>query len=378
MSTKNNPNRVVVPGMVLNNFLQIVQIVQNKNLRKEVIEITKAIERQTALQSQSHTASMEVMERQLHLLEAEQIRKQVERATKQVIFSIRQTIKKIENAGSNLGKYLRAKESYEFLSNSDFTVESVESIEDKEIFQDCIEKLSKLASESLAILSDEELKVINDCTENTENIKLLDTVEIEYTNLKTEYEVLDKENEKSKINLEKKGSSNTLVANVGVLLFLWGLGYGLYCLISSSADKDGIYYAIGEVVVGCILMMSSVAFLNKAGVFLFLGSFGYGVYCLISNSAAKDGIYYAIGGVVVGLSLGSSGSKADKKTAVEDIKVSDPKLVEFEKKLNACELRVREIIGDGYGTHFLDSVKSTKLKLIENSRNLLTPHLISE
>ena len=206
--------------------LQAVGLYQNAKLRQEVTTVQKAIEKQTEFLKESHQETKGIMEKQLELLEAEQNRKQIERNTKQAIFSLKQTIKLIDSTESNLSRYLLAKTTHEIFIDSKFSVDSLEDVEDKEYFQDAIELLGNRATDSVKNLSTEELEILNTVAENHEKHNSLKLIQYEYSEILKDLNLSKGQaswDVGKRVVGEQKKNNNILSIKMGVVLFILGV-----------------------------------------------------------------------------------------------------------------------------------------------------------
>lgn len=161
MNAINQVNQTISREMTYVQLLQGWQIYQNQKITKSLEQLREEQKKQTEIIEKGQNAIVSVAEKQLRILEQEEQRKHVERATKQVIYEVRKRLEAIENMKSMFEKYISSIDAYNQIRSSGIEIQNLSDISDKEFFDDVLVQLNSVSQGALENLSNDELADLN-------------------------------------------------------------------------------------------------------------------------------------------------------------------------------------------------------------------------
>jgi len=311
-----------------------VQARQTAKLSKAVGQLSNEISKQAQTLQRMEDTQSEILDetrRQTQLLELDNSRKLLERASQQAVFEFKVQVEEIETLDSNLEKYFTANACISSVNEQGINYENLPSISDKEYFYSTTKKLKSLSTEVLENLSDDEFSDLSKLDELRQKITALDKIKEKSETAKSSIQEI---NETSSADIAHKyelapKSKRRITYGRTIVSILIGLG------IVASADESSNNYD---------LMMGAGA------IFLFGGILGF-AWRLLS------GIFSAGKSAVDGSSKELREKVADKKeTLVKEIKEK------FDKELSKVDIGMSETIS----LDNLDEISEEALLNIQN------------
>lgn len=311
-----------------------VQARQTAKLSKAVGQLSNEISKQAETLQRMEDTQSEILDetrKQTQLMELENSRKLLERASQQAVFEFKVQVEEIETLDSNLEKYFTSNACISSVNEQGINYENLPSISDKEYFYTATKKLKSLSTEALENLSDDEFSDLSKLDELRQRITALDKIKTKSEIAKSSIQEV---NETSSADIAHKyelapKSKRKITYGRTIVSILVGFG------IVASADESSSNYD---------LMMGAGA------IFLFGGILGF-AWRLLSGilSAGKSVVD------------GSSKELREKVSVKRESLVSEIKQ-KFDKELSKVDIGISETIS----LDNLDEISEEALLNIQN------------